>query len=271
MKKEIIFFILLISAFLYGKSENLENIFWNDYMELYYKRDDESPFTGEAHITLKDSGNTLKYQFENGRSTQIEEYDKKNMLLRKYKINGNITYGVHYHEKTGNKIEEFYLDKEVLSGEFKRYFSNKKIAEEGMYKDGLLHGNRKKYFKNGKLNIDETYINGYLSGHRKEYDEKGILYKEEIYKNGKLNGVSKEFYSNQSLKSECNYVNGRGKLLEYSQNGTILSEKNIIDGNKITSMKTYYPNGTMSSEIKFSANNYTEKNYDENGKIINNK
>jgi antitoxin component YwqK of YwqJK toxin-antitoxin module len=87
----------------------------------------------------------------------------------------------------GEKAEWTYLDN-VKHGEWKTFFSNGQLKENGYLNQGTPEGAWKAFNNNGTLRAIGQYEKGYQVGHWKFNDERGCLRAEGSYINGKQKG-----------------------------------------------------------------------------------
>ena len=97
-----------------------------------------------------------------------------------------------YYKETDSLFEEVnYPTKDRLSkeGNYKLYFENRILAEEGNYLNNLKTGVWKYYHKNGQLKESITFKAGIKEGKQVDYLNNNILatYR---YKQGKLNSIT---------------------------------------------------------------------------------
>ena len=88
------------------------------------------------------------------------------------------------------------------------------------------HGEQFVFYSNGKITERSLFKNGLLDGISSKYSSKGILIEEVAYKKGKPNGLAKYFELNGNLKETGIYIDGKrvGKW-EYYLDGE-LTQKN---------------------------------------------
>jgi len=162
--------------------------------------------------------------------------------------------------KDGNRIDEW-----------KFYFSNNNIQQEGKYlKDGKPTGQWKWYYKSGQLLRDENFRKGLEDGMMHEYLEDGTIITEgeyidglkegewlyqygdhkEIgkYRDGQKSGIWKYFHlTNENLNFEGEFVDGvpNGKHKFYYENGKLQREEVYSMGIKKDLWKYYNELGEL--------------------------
>ncbi len=109
-------------------------------------------------------------------------------------------------------------------GVSKKWYINKKVAEERLYIDGKKEGIHKGWWENGNKKFEFAVTNNEYTNEFKEWSSAGLLIKHFHYKNGQENGSQKLFYENGKVKA--NYVILRGK--RYGLLGT-KNCKNVSD------------------------------------------
>ncbi len=90
-----------------------------------------------------------------------------------------------YYHNDGKTImqEEFYINN-ILNGDYKTFYSNKKPTILTFYQNGKIHGSYKRYSVNNHIYQDLTYVNGKLEGEATYYDRlTGIIRESGNYHN----------------------------------------------------------------------------------------
>ncbi|MBL4796021.1 MAG: hypothetical protein JKY50_01265 [Oleispira sp.] len=99
-------------------------------------------------------------------------------------------------------------------GNFKHYYDNGNLKEEGVYEDGLREGYWKFFYKNGQLHSEGSFVKGKEEGIVKCYCENGTLKVEKSFKWGVYNGWFKYYNCEGKLNLKENYVMGKRKSRE---------------------------------------------------------
>ncbi|MEI8075716.1 MAG: hypothetical protein WCH78_13280 [Bacteroidota bacterium] len=106
----------------------------------------------------------------------------------------------------------------------KKWYPNKMIMEERIYRDGMKNGRQTAYWDNGNKRFDFIAINDKYEGELKEWDYNGKLFHLAHFKNGQEAGVQKLWYENGKIRA--NYIIIQGK--RYGLLGT-KNCKNVAD------------------------------------------
>jgi hypothetical protein len=100
----------------------------------------------------------------------------------------------------------FYVLPRILH-EFKYFYENGVLMEEGMCKNAKREGLVKYYYPSGKLQSECFYTKDILNGPCKWFFENGHIEKEGSYQNGQLQGLWKWFNEDGVLSTEAHYEN----------------------------------------------------------------
>lgn len=111
-----------------------------------------------------------------------------------------------YYWFKGGQIHksEFGFSGELLHDEFKKYYLNNQIAENGFLKKGLKKGIWKTWFTNGKIQTVSNWRDGILRGKYFEFNVEGNLVSSGKFYNGQKHGK----WINHNSKDTLNYKNG---------------------------------------------------------------
>lgn len=164
-----------------------------DYLDRDLRRDkkmyihgDSAPFTGTLVLKL---GDYVEYTepYENGiLSGDKTWYDSKGniMMIESYidgKINGE---QITYYPNTKMRSVVYYKNNKVTGLDW--YDQNGKLTYSERYKNGT--GNWKTFYDDGKVNEEGQYLNFARNGVWKFYNEQGKLAEIRTYKNGSIIG-----------------------------------------------------------------------------------
>jgi hypothetical protein len=88
----------------------------------------------------------------------------------------------------------------ILHGDFRIFYPNNNLKENGRYRYGLREGTWKTWRPSGALASVTTWKDGHLHGAFTEFDEKGQKIKDGSYKNGLLSGNLTEYLNDGKSK-----------------------------------------------------------------------
>lgn len=130
--------------------------------DIYYKVNDDKPFTGQA-----------EEYYKNGQKKLVQNYEKG-------KLEGEI---LEWY-KNGQKQSEV----EFINGNGKKttWYDSGEIKGELNYKEGKVVGKFISWYKSGKIKQEVNYKDGKRNGKCIEWDENGKIISELNYKEGKL-------------------------------------------------------------------------------------
>jgi hypothetical protein len=94
-----------------------------------------------------------------------------------------------------------------LHGPYSSFTKDKKLMEQGYFKNGLKNDTWIKWFGNGKIREVYNWKNGRLHGSHHAYSETGELLVKEVYRKGKKHGTQHYFLSDGTRA--VSYRNGR--------------------------------------------------------------
>jgi antitoxin component YwqK of YwqJK toxin-antitoxin module len=100
-------------------------------------------------------------------------------------IEGYIYENIIKVDKQGSK-EEYNNRYGKKKGEFKKWYPNGQLREQGYYKEGKEEGEYKELYTNGKLWNQSYYKEGKLDGEYKMWYDNGELIVYKIYENDEL-------------------------------------------------------------------------------------
>lgn len=112
----------------------------------------------------------------------------------------------------------------LLDGISKKWYRNRQLMEERIYKGGKKNGLQIAYWENGNKRFEFTALNDAYEGELKEWSVNGNLFHLAHYINGQEEGSQKMWYDNGKIRA--NYVIKNGK--RYGLLGT-KNCKNVSD------------------------------------------
>jgi len=110
------------------------------------------------------------------------------VLFESANIHPKIGYTYYWYTDNEIKNTDGGFDGKLLHGEYKSFYLNKNLKEEGMFLYGLKDGIWKTWFPNGKIHEIVHYKKSRMHGDCEEYDENGNMVSKSNFKNGVLNG-----------------------------------------------------------------------------------
>ena len=131
------------------------------------------------------------------------------------------------------------------SGNWKYYYDNGKVKEEGPYKSGEKEGHWVFWTSFGFKDMEGDYKEEKQNGLWTYYYETGVKSMEQTFKDGKLSGDCSSWYEDAKLKSTTSYTlvkdskklrvesKPNGKWTYYDKNGNIMMETTYKKGEKV--------------------------------------
>jgi hypothetical protein len=126
--------------------------------------------------------------------------------------------GCTYYWYSSNDIRstENGFDGKLLHGEYRSFYRDLNLKEQGAFSKGLKTGIWKTWFPGGKIHEIIQYKDGNKNGVMQTFSETGYLESETDYKNGKING------------KEVLYKEGKQDTILKYKNGQPVAKKNKI-------------------------------------------
>ncbi|TYC17042.1 toxin-antitoxin system YwqK family antitoxin [Bizionia gelidisalsuginis] len=150
---------------------------------------------------------------------QVTFYDGNKNIVSKGVMKNKIQIGewVYFHNNGGEvMMEEVYNDDGEIEGEKKTYYKTGSIAEQALFKGGVLNGVSQWFSDKGTLIRLFNYTNGALDGPSKSYDSKGNVTMEGVYRNDLKHGIWK-YYENGKLVKEKDFTKRSQNLYKSKQ------------------------------------------------------
>lgn len=265
----------------YGKDEwsFTEENFVEDLKEGYSKTNFENGKTRFLinYSNGKENGRGVEFN-ENGIVNSILDY-KNGTLLRQQKVNRfdrnnrKIGIWIDFYDKYATQRETQY-ENDLKNGFLKEYDLRGNLIKIEKYINDVLQKDAqelkrpeiiKKYYSNRKLKEQGAYIDGKSAGLHVLYDSSGAIVKGVSYENGiKISeglvdadnlkqGIWKEYYLTGELKAEGEYENSiKVKTWSYYfVNGKLEQKGNYINGRPNNTWRWYFENGSLLREEGF--------------------
>ncbi len=141
----------------------------------------------------------------------------------------------------GIKAIEFYSGGQ-LQGDFKYYFKNGNLSEQGRVEHGKFDGPRIFYFENAKVSKIQRFQNGNLQGLWEEFFENGQIQNRRSFDKGKLHGTEESFNDQGKLTRRACYIEGS------STEDFSLFEK---EPKKEEVIETFFDSGQLAQRISY--------------------
>ena len=230
----------------------------------------------------KFSGNYTVY-FENGKISEKGTYvndfiegdyilnDTNGRMYAKYVYEkGTIKKMIFYNPADGKKKDEIACSGKKY--QFKSYYDNGVLFEEGTISNKKREGAWKQYHRNGKLKKEMNYVNDQFSGPYKTYYFHGAPEIEVNYTEGAMDGLYKEYYGLGALRQQGWEVKGvsDGNFYNYEETGIIASDVYVMQGIRQGAIKLFDETGRMNYKQYYDEGIlYKVESFDTLGKLIN--
>lgn len=89
---------------------------------------------------------------------------------------------------------------QLLNDDFKKFYHNNQLAEQGKFKKGLKVGLWKTWFQNGRLETTQKFSNGLSSGEFQKFNESGAIIEKGKFKKGKKHGQWINYISKDTIQ-----------------------------------------------------------------------
>ena len=113
---------------------------------------------------------------------------RANVLSVSEKIRAKDGHTYYWYANNDIKHTDGGFDGKLLHGEYKSFYPDLNLKEQGNFCRGLKTGEWTSWFPDGRVHTKTHYKNGLQEGRCEAYNEKGQLMLTEIYKRGKRNG-----------------------------------------------------------------------------------
>lgn len=226
---------------------NKENQKQGDWKEFYPDgtlKKDMTYINGDLHGYYREYDErgmlVLAMLYDNGELVEESVDDDPDIEIRnRYDNQGRLIYSGPYREETPVGIHrEYNIKGEVLGAYI--YNDNGIIVSEGIItEEGQRSGNWKNFYPDGSVREEGDYQNNRRTGIWNFYDKNGNIIQKGGYRNGRFDGKWEWYYDNgKILREEYYYLGQRdGEFFEYSENGDIISSGFYTDNEKNGSWK----------------------------------
>jgi hypothetical protein len=187
---------------------------------------------------------TVYINFENYSVRANVLYDAKKVKVK----TGRVYY---WYANNDIKNTDGSFDGKLLHGEYKSFFRDMGLKEQGNFKYGLKEGEWKSWFNDGKIHEIKNFAKGKTDGIEKVYNEQGKIVSRSHFKNGVREGKT-IIYKDGKNDSLVIYKNGEVQLPKTPKQKTEKKKKDIP---KNGVRKTVRDKDTIAGERK-SRNNF---------------
>lgn len=200
-------------------------------------------FLQSKDLPEKSSTYTVYINFEN--------YSvRANVLYDAAKVKAKMGYIYYWYVNNDIKNTDGSFDGKLLHGEYKSFYRNLSLMEQGNFNYGLKEGAWKTWYADGKIHEISNYKKGKENGEREVYDEQGNKVSNTHYKNGVINGKV-IIYQKGKADSVASYKNGDIQLPKASKTKEPKKQKQKRDV-KSKEKKPAQPKDTTAKPLKSS-------------------
>jgi len=218
-------------------ADGLKQGSWKEFYENGNIKKEMNYRDGALHSYYKEYNKkgvlTVTMLYDNGKIVEGNVEDNPEIEIQnRYDANGNLIFSGPY--KTGIPVgihREYNTDGTVKSS-FIYNDQGVKVSEGIVTEDGRRNGEWKNYFENGNIKEEGEYDNNRRTGNWTFFNIEGKIIQTGQYRNGRPEGLWKWYYSEGSILREEEYYQGKrdGNFIEYSRDGEIISEGQYLDG-----------------------------------------
>jgi hypothetical protein len=133
---------------------------------------------------------------------------RANVLNDAGKIHAKNGHTYYWYSDNTIKNTEGGFDGRLLHGEYKSFYLDKNLMEQGMFRQGLKTNTWKRWFPGGHIREISHYREGLLDGISERYNEEGKLISRAHFKNGVQHGKT-IIYSGDKIDSTIQYKRGQ--------------------------------------------------------------
>jgi hypothetical protein len=168
-----------------------------------------------------------------------------NVLSDACTIQPKNNYTYYWYTDNDIKQTEGGYDGKLLHGEYKSFYLNKNLKEQGIFSNGLKEGVWKTWFPNGRIHEIIHYKKSLEHGAYELYDEQGKIISKSNFKNGVLDGKKIDFQK-EKIDTVILYKKGEVIVPESSKHhglkrkkeSTVKSDSTITNSAQDTMVKT---------------------------------
>ena len=234
----------------------------------------------EVHFDTASGFNIFTSYFASGMphiKTQFKDEDRKGAYPVMISSEGTIVFdpaivkvtGLYkYFYPDGRLAAELLYKKGKKNGLRKEYFSNGQLSSECRYADDKEEGICREHFENGQLKLKANYRQGKKTGEYILYHKPGLLAESASYDNGTRQGITRIYYENGKSQKQTNYLNGlkEGIALEFCEEGR-LRFVDTYKHNQIIHRRILGKNENILFEQEYPYRNWTCINCKINGQV----
>jgi len=177
--------------------------------------------------------------------------------------------------------EEYFVinngGKEVIEGDYKRFFRSGKVKVTGKFVGGNMtgafkqfyengaqesitsfvggrkQGQQVEYYENGRIKIEYAYVDDRREGEVRAFDLQGQAIQKGMYRNNFLQDTFYTYFPDQKLKSKAVFRNDslNGIMSEYYTSGVLKNTTRYVDHVQHGQALAYYDNGVAESQIYY--------------------
>ena len=221
--------------------------------ELYYKPNEESPYTGWI-IAIYDDLVQQEYvmQVKDGKRDGLYcEWNRDGSKYRSTTYKKGVKNGLltSYYNNGGKLLEINFKDGKE-DGLMTTWYQNGQKEKEENFKEGKQDGVVTTWYENGQIKFKGASKDGKKDGVVTSWYENGQKKSEGNFKEGKQDGVVTSWYENGQIRMKRDYKTGKLMITEvWKPTGEKCPESNIVNGNGIE--LTYGPEGTAEERTTY--------------------
>ena len=187
--------------------------------------DDSGNLTGLYEAFDIDGKPFYKYEYDSGRITSFQFFNKKGEVISKGEHNLKDTTLMEGYNPAGLLNFRAYLYKGYQNGVTTFFHKNGNVKYSIQVVDNLWNGEYLEYHDNGQLKLKTTYLEGTNTGWVQQFSESGTLTSEGMSVNGNGEQVWKNYFPNGKVHEEKYLIGGElhGESTYYDYAGRIQS------------------------------------------------
>ncbi|WP_430813411.1 tetratricopeptide repeat protein [Carboxylicivirga sp. RSCT41] len=227
---------------------------------------DKGLLNGARTEYREDGSKNTEFIYENDSLTGIRSYDPEGNIFYQSDIEGEILdYKSYYFD--GVLFEEGTMKNNERNGLWKKYNPQGGLLEELQYLDGMVHGSVKTYFSNGQLKLSYACDSNRVEGLFAEYFKNGNVCRTGWFAGGEAQGLWKSYYINGALEVESFYKDDviRGKRKIYTPQGKIVREQYYDEEGRNIRVVAYNEKGEKTVDLDLSSGSGHLEEYFSNG------
>ncbi|MCT4586562.1 MAG: tetratricopeptide repeat protein [Carboxylicivirga sp.] len=229
------------------------NLFYNRHGQLIASENNyqDGVLYGSRLEFRGDGTKQHEYIYQNDSLMALKCYSPDEQVIYQAELKDQkIDYKSYYED--GVLFEEGILKDGQREGLWKKYNPFGGMMEVQEYMSGMVHGKVQSYYSNGQLRMTYACDSNIIEGPFIHYHKSGAKSRTGWFTKGKWQGVWRNYFDNGVLKDESFYEDNevRGKSKLYSPLAQLVLESYYNDNGQLERITFYNEEGKQSADVK---------------------